>query len=110
MYLTDVLPDTCDFEVNAAYPESPDPDAFATDTDTALVHTLPEASGGDIRPFEAATEASYFADTAPTVIFGPGVLADEHGPVAHADREYIHQSDITAAANAVRDTVETLLR
>jgi len=108
-YLTDVLPDTYDFKVEAAYPESPDPDAFATDMDVELFQTLAEASGGNIRPFEAATEASYFADTAPTVVFGPGVLADEHGPVAHADREYIHRSDITSAADAVRNTVETLL-
>ena len=108
-YLTDVLPDTCNFDVKAAYPESPDPDAFATDTDADLVKTLAEASGGDIRPFEAATEASYFGDTAPTVVFGPGVLSDDQGPVAHADREYIHQSSITTAADAVRDTVEVLL-
>ncbi len=31
-----------------------------------------EASGGGVRQFGAATEASYFANSGPTVVFGPG--------------------------------------
>lgn len=98
-----------DFEVTPAYPDSPDPDAFATETDAALVQTLASASGGEIRPFAAATEASYFAPNAPTVVFGPGVLADEEGPVAHADREYVKRSEVAAAAEAIQTTVEKIL-
>jgi acetylornithine deacetylase len=108
-YLGRELPPEYEYEVRAAYPDSPNPDAFATDTDARLVQTLAAASGGTIRAFEAATEASYFATDAPTVVFGPGVLADETGPVAHADREYISQSAIGVAANAVRQTVEAIL-
>ena len=95
--------------MSGAYPDSPDPDAFATDAETDLVQTLASKSGGEIRSFEAATEASYFADDAPTVVFGPGEIADEDGPIAHADREYIDRSEIAVAVRAIRETVETLL-
>ncbi|MFW6436100.1 MAG: M20/M25/M40 family metallo-hydrolase [Halococcoides sp.] len=108
-HLSQSLPDPYECDVQAAYPDSPDPDAFATDPDAALVRTLATASGGAIRAFDAATEASYFAADGPTVVFGPGVLADEAGPVAHADREYVRRSEIAAAAEAVRSTVETIL-
>lgn len=107
-YLSRQFPEE-DVEVSPAYPDSPDPDPFTTDPDAELVGTLAAASGGAVRPFEAATEASYFAPKAPTVVFGPGVLADEDGPVAHSNREYIHRPAIGAAADAVRETVEALL-
>lgn len=108
-YLEDRLPDDVEFEVRAAYPDSPNPDAFATELDTKLVQTLAAESGGDIRPFGAATEASYFAGNRPTVVFGPGVLADDEGPVAHADHEYVTRSAIADASNAVRRTIESVL-
>ncbi|TKX56511.1 M20/M25/M40 family metallo-hydrolase [Halorubrum sp. SS7] len=101
--------------------ESPFLEAFATDPDQDLVRTVAEAAreasdavglpggrGGDARPFGAATEASYFAP-APTVVFGPGDLADESGAVAHAEREYVRVREVEAAAAAVEDTVAALL-
>ncbi len=108
-HLAQSLPDAYEFDLKIAYPETPDPNAYVTDPDTNLVRTLADASGGDIRAFEAATEASYFADNAPTVVFGPGVVADEEGSVAHADREYVTLSEIAAATAAVQSTVETVL-
>lgn len=108
-YLDQRLSDEYDFEVTSAYPDSPDPEAFATDPDTELVLTLAEESGGDIRAFEAATESSYFAASAPTVIFGPGVLADSEGPVAHAKREYVSRTAVTDAAEILRKTIERVL-
>jgi acetylornithine deacetylase/succinyl-diaminopimelate desuccinylase-like protein len=85
-------------------------EAFATDPDEALVRALADASGGEVRPFGAATEASFFAPHAPTVVFGPGVLADDEGAVAHSDREYVRRSDVEAAAVAVREAVSAVLR
>jgi len=107
-HLAGWLPDSYDLDVGLVRPDMPTPEAFATDADDPLVEALAAASGGECRPFGAATEASHFADGAPVVVFGPGVLADEHGPVAHAEREYVHLSDVEAAARAVRETVETL--
>jgi acetylornithine deacetylase/succinyl-diaminopimelate desuccinylase-like protein len=100
-----------DVEVEFDFTERPTPflEAFATDPDEPLVETLANASGGAVRPFGAATEASYFAREAPTVVFGPGVLADEEGAVAHAEREYIDVGEVHRAADAVRETLDTLL-
>jgi acetylornithine deacetylase len=108
-YLLDRLPTGCEFTVEPAYPDSPAPEAFATPPESELVQLLAEASGGTIRPFGAATEASYFAPDGPTVVFGPGELADSDGPVAHADREYIHLSAIADASEIIQATVERLL-
>ncbi|SDZ80602.1 acetylornithine deacetylase [Haloplanus vescus] len=89
-------------------------EAFATDADAPVVRHLAAAAtgvtdgdAGDVRPFTAATEASYFSP-APTVVFGPGVLADETGPVAHADREYVRVADVERAATALTDALAAL--
>jgi acetylornithine deacetylase len=67
-----------------------------------------EAAGaGAPRPFAAATEASYFAP-APVVVFGPGVLVDDVGPVAHARREYVRRSDVRRAGEVLRGALDAL--
>ncbi|WP_137283460.1 M20 family metallopeptidase [Halorussus salinisoli] len=83
--------------------------AFETPADSRLVETLRDASGGEVRPFGAATEASYFAEMAPTVVFGPGALADDEGAVAHAPREHVRVADVTRAADAIETTLTSLL-
>ena len=108
-HLSEWVPTEYGIAVDALRPDMPWPPAFATDRDAPLVEILETASGGEVRAFGAAAEAAYFADDAPTVVFGPGVLADDDGPVAHADREYVRQSEIEDAASAVRATVEELL-
>ena len=89
--------------------ESPFLEAFATDPDDPLVERLAAESGGSVRPFAAATEASYFAADAPTVVFGPGSLTDDEGPVAHGDREYVPLDEVQAAARALTATVRALV-
>jgi acetylornithine deacetylase/succinyl-diaminopimelate desuccinylase-like protein len=84
-------------------------EAFATDADAPLVRELCGAVDADTRPFSAATEASYFAADAPTVVFGPGVLADEEGAVAHAEREYVPLPEVHTAAAAVTEALDSLL-
>jgi acetylornithine deacetylase len=90
--------------------ETPFLEAFETPADEGVVRVLGEASDGAVRPFTAATEASYFAREAPTVVFGPGDLADETGPVAHADREYVRLPAVEAAADALAAAIPALLR
>ena len=100
---------------------SPFFEAFSTDPDHDLVGAVAEAArtagestglpadrGAGVRPFGAATEASYFAPT-PTVVFGPGDLADDAGAVAHAEREYVRVSEVEAAAETVSSAVSALL-
>ena len=114
-----------DVDVDAAVAltdrESPFLEAFATDPDHELVRTVADAAreasdavclpgerGGEVHPFGAATEASYFAP-APTVVFGPGDLADDAGAVAHAEREYVRVREVEAAAATVERVVAALL-
>jgi acetylornithine deacetylase len=101
---------TFDCTVALTERETPFLEAFATDAADPLVGALADASGGAVRPFGAATEASYFAAHAPTVVFGPGDLVDDDGPVAHGEREYVRLPDVDRAAAAVRDALAALSR
>ncbi|WP_313690978.1 M20/M25/M40 family metallo-hydrolase [Halorarum halobium] len=103
--------------VEFSFTERPTPflEAFDTDPDHDLVGTLAAAArtagadgDGSVRPFGAATEASYFAPT-PTVVFGPGHLADEAGAVAHAEREYVRLDRVRTAAAALTRAVSGLV-
>ena len=108
-HLYQLLPRGMDLSVSLARPDLPHPPAFETAPDVPVVRALQRASGGDVRPFGAAAEASYFAQHAPTAVFGPGTLVDDDGPVAHADREYVDRRDVTTAARTVTDAVSALL-
>ncbi|MBX0293544.1 M20 family metallopeptidase [Haloarcula nitratireducens] len=108
-HLAQWLPTGMDLDVSLIRPDTPFPEAFATDADAELVRVLRDASGGAVRPFGAATEASYFAERGPTVVFGPGELADDVGAIAHSKREYVRLSDVRTAARAVRETLERLV-
>jgi acetylornithine deacetylase len=108
-HLQSWLPDSLSLSFEYTERETPFLEAFATDADADVVEALVDAGAGEPRPFGAATEASYFAADAPTVVFGPGVLADDVGAVAHAEREYVRRSDIERAGEIVTGTVESLL-
>jgi acetylornithine deacetylase len=107
-HLRDHVPDAVGVEFALTDRESPFLAAFSTPADDPLVTTFRAAAGGDVRPFTAATEASYFAERAPTVVFGPGVLADDAGAVAHAEREYVRVNEVRRAADAVEATLREL--
>jgi acetylornithine deacetylase len=109
----EVVPD--DLGVDFSLTDRPTPflEAFATDPNHELVRTLAAAAegaggSGAVRPFTAATEASYFAP-APVVVFGPGVLADDEGAVAHAEREYVAVADVRRAADTLIDAAWQLV-
>jgi acetylornithine deacetylase len=109
----DAIPDGVGVAFELTDRPTPFLEAFATDPDHELVRTLSAASkdaggSGAVRPFAAATEASYFAP-APTVVFGPGVLADDEGAVAHAEREYVSAREVERAARALTDALARLV-
>ena len=108
-HLRAAVPADVGVEVTPASRTTPFLEAFETPEDAAVVRALVGAGAGDPRPFGAATEASYFAADAPTVVFGPGVLADEEGAVAHAEREYVRVGEVEAAAAALTDALGTLV-
>jgi acetylornithine deacetylase len=103
-------PEGAETSVSLLRPDMPHPEAFQTERDARIVRALLDAGGGEVRPFGAATEASYFAAGAPTVVFGPGVLADEVGPVAHAEREYVDRRAVERAGTVLREAAESYLR
>ncbi len=96
-----------DVRVSLAARETPFLAAFETPAHSGVVGALRDAGAGDVRPFGAATEASYFAEVAPTVVFGPGVLADDEGPVAHADREYVRVDEVRRAATVLERALDS---
>jgi len=79
-HLRAAVPDDIGLEFRFTDRPTPFLEAWDTAPDATIVEALASASGGEVRPFTAATEASYFAADAPTVVFGPGVLADEGEP------------------------------
>ncbi len=99
--------DMCEYEVCLADRPTPFLEAFRTDEDDENVRRLREATeetGQEpgVRPFEAATEASYLAQHAPVVVFGPGAIQEEDGtPVAHSEREYVRTEEVRNAAEAL---------
>jgi acetylornithine deacetylase len=97
-------------ELSVALVDRPAPylEAFETPAGDPLVGAL-TAGAATVRPFGAATEASFFAAHAPTVVFGPGVLADNEGPVAHADREYVRIDEVERASERLRTALDGLL-
>ena len=114
-------PASVDVAVTLTERESPFFEAFSTPPDHAFVESvatvvrattaaaeLPADSGGAVRPFGAATEASYFTPV-PTVVFGPGDLADDAGAVAHAEREYVRVNEVETAAEAVTAVINRVL-
>lgn len=105
-HLRDSLSDEIGIDVSLVRPDTPFPEAFQTDTGARIVDVLEQASGGDVRPFGAATEAAQFATFAPTVVFGPGVLSDDEGPVAHSPREYVDRQDVRQAADVLTEAIE----
>lgn len=96
-----------DIEIRRGANNSPLLGAFRTPRDEKLVESLRQKAG-DIRPFDAVCEASYFSPK-PTVIFGPGKLSDEEGGVAHSEREYVKKEKVKKASETVKQAVEDYL-
>ena len=105
-YLRTAVPD-----VDATYEhvprENPFSEAFETPENHPIVGALQASGAGAVRPFTAATEASFFALDTPTVVFGPGELVDDDGPVAHAPREYVRTDEVYAALETLIGTIRT---
>lgn len=105
----------CEFEIDR-YEGGSALESFRTDEDAEVVETLGEiarkVSGRtpSIRPFDAATEAAFFAPYVPVVVFGPGLISDGDQPIAHSEREHVPVSDVEEAADILTRTLRTLLR
>ncbi|MFB6174770.1 MAG: M20 family metallopeptidase [Candidatus Nanohalobium sp.] len=95
--------------VDRAANNSPLLGAFRTSEDSELVNELEEHADGELRPFTAVCEASYFAPEIPTAVFGPGVLKDGEGGVAHSKREYVEKEEVKKAGKTAVSVAESFL-
>ncbi|MFW5965204.1 MAG: M20 family metallopeptidase [Halodesulfurarchaeum sp.] len=108
-HLQETLPTDLSLTVGRAERDTPFLGGFETDPDADVSTALQAAGAGGPRVFGAATEAAYFAEVAPTVVFGPGVLTDAEGPVAHGEREYVRIEDVRDGAKILTEALESLL-
>ena len=98
-----------DADIQVHLPEETEPlSAFETNSEAEIVKIIKQETGNDTRIFDAATEASRF-NKSDVVIFGPGVLADEKGGVAHSTREYVEKQKVEKAGSQSVSIVETFL-
>lgn len=97
----------CDFEIGH-YERGSSLNSFRTDPEEPLITILDDCTttitgrSPDIRPFDAATEAAFFAPHMSTVVFGPGLIADGDRAIAHSEREYVPVEEVNAAAEILR--------
>lgn len=102
----------CEYDVRLADRPTPFLGPFRTDVDDDNVGRLREAvkevvDSVELRPFGAATEASYLAQHAPVVVFGPGAI-DDGEPVAHSEREHVRVKEVRDAAEVLTKFLENL--
>lgn len=105
----------CEYEIGR-YEEGAALDSFETDETDAYVSEFAEAIAqvtgerAEFRPFDAATEAAFFAPHMPVVVFGPGLISDGDRPIAHSPREYVPVSDVERATEILSTFLSTTLR
>jgi acetylornithine deacetylase len=106
---------SCEFDIDF-YENGSSLDSFATDSSEDIVSDLENhvfSVTGErpaIRPFDAATEAAFFASDIPTVVFGPGLIADDETPIAHSEREFVRLSEVEAATAVLTQLLEQWLK
>jgi acetylornithine deacetylase len=106
--------DDLDCEVSIRYPYRPNRflEAYEVDEDTPVIQDLAatvESVTGlepDIRPFSVAAESSFFQRYMPVAVFGPGLIADEDGPIGHSDREYLEVDELRKAVSVMEQYLD----
>lgn len=101
----------CSHEVRLADRPTPFLGPFRTKENDKNTERLRKAveevvGSAELRPFGAATEASYLTEYAPVVVFGPGSI-DDGEPVAHSEREYVRTGEVRRAADVLTNFLET---
>jgi acetylornithine deacetylase len=62
-----------------------------------------------VHSFPAATEAAFFDPLMPTIVFGPGQIADGETPIAHSKDEYVRASSVQTAAAVLEAFLEEMV-
>jgi len=78
-------------------------DSFKTDPENEFVTRFAESAeritgeSPSVRPFDAATEAAFFAPHMPVIVFGPGLISDGDQAIAHSEREFVPVPEVEDA-------------
>ncbi len=111
--LEEMLADlACDVTVRYPYQPNRFLEAHQVDPDETVIQDMADAVEGttgsrpDVRPFAVAAESAFLSRYMPTAIFGPGLSADDEGPIAHSDREYVPVDEVDTAADIVTSFLE----
>lgn len=107
--IKEVLTDlNCEHEISF-YEEGSSLGSFKTDPDVGFIQHFKDSSeritgeGVELRPFDAATEAAFFAPHMPVIVFGPGLISDNDEPIAHSEREFVQASEVETATEILLD-------
>jgi acetylornithine deacetylase len=96
----------CEFEISY-YEDGSALDSFKIDRNIERISQFSDAirhvtgTPPTIRPFDAATEAAFFAPSMPVIVFGPGLISDGNQPIAHSEREYVPVAEVEQATDVL---------
>ena len=90
-------------------------DSFKTDPDDEFVELFAESArritgtAPEVRPFDAATEAAFFAPHMPVIVFGPGLISDGDEAIAHSEREYVPVAEVETGTEILSEFLSDAL-
>jgi len=97
------------------YPSGARLGPFKTSHDHRYVRALQQTAAAvrdepvSVHSFPAATEAAFFDPLMPTIVFGPGQIADGETPIAHSKDEYVRASSVQTAAKILEAFLEEMV-
>lgn len=109
--------DDLECEVTVRYPYRPNRflEAYRVDADTQVIQDLAATvntvlgTEAEIRPFSVAAESSFLQRYMPVAIFGPGLIADEEGPIGHSDREYLEVAELRSSVQVMEQYLNSVV-
>jgi acetylornithine deacetylase len=97
----------CDVDVRYPYRPNRFLESYQLGDDEPVIENMVSAvedvtgETPEVKPFSVAAESSFFQRYMPVAVFGPGNIADETGPIAHSNREYLETEELETAVDVM---------
>jgi acetylornithine deacetylase len=97
----------CDVDVRYPYRPNRFLESYQLEDDEPVIENMvsavEDATGEtpEVKPFSVAAESSFLQRYMPVAVFGPGNIADETGPIAHSNREYLETEELDTAVDVM---------
>ena len=97
----------CDIRIRYPYRPNRFLESYQLDADEPVIKEMVSAvetvteETPTVKPFSVAAESSFFQRYMPVAMFGPGEIADDEGPIAHSDGEYLKIAELETAVDVV---------